>query len=106
MASTTLPWRSLWQTVWGLIPAPETDDRLLVALDDTINPKIGKNIFACDTIFDHAAKANQSQYPWAQNIVAVGLLKQIKGRWACLFLDFRFYLPKKTVTIQRKFQNK
>ena len=102
MASTTLPWRSLWQTVWGLIPAPETDGRLLVALDDTINPKVGKNIFACATIFDHAAKANQSQYPWAQNIVAVGLLKQIKGRWACLFLDFRFYLPKKTIEAEKE----
>ena len=74
-------------TVWGLIPFPETEGRLLVALDDYINPKIGKNIFGCETIFDHAAKANQSQYPWAQNFVAVGLLKQVKGRWACLFLS-------------------
>lgn len=102
MASTTLPWRSLWQTVWGLIPSPETDGRLLVALDDSINPKVGKNIFACDTIFDHAAKANQSPYPWAQNIVAVGLLKQIKGRWACLFLDYRFYLAKKTIEAEKQ----
>lgn len=102
MASTTLPWRRLWQTVWGLIPSPETDGRLLVALDDSINPKIGKNIFGCDTIFDHAAKANQSQYPWAQNIVAVGLLKQIKGRWACLFLDYRFYFTKKTIEAEKR----
>jgi hypothetical protein len=102
MASTTLPWRNLWQTVWKLIPSPETDGRLLVALDDFINPKVGKNIFGCETIFDHAAKANQSQYPWAQNIVAVGLLKQIKGRWACLFLDFRFYLPKKTIEAEKE----
>jgi len=85
MASSTLPWQKLWQTVWGLIPSPETEGRLLVALDDCINPKIGKNIFGCETIFDHAAKANQSQYPWAQNFVAVGLLKHVKGRWACLF---------------------
>ncbi|MDD5321433.1 MAG: hypothetical protein PHD43_12610 [Methylococcales bacterium] len=42
-------------------------------------------------------KANQSHYLWAQNIVAVGLLKQVKGRWACLFLDFRFYLARKTI---------
>jgi hypothetical protein len=102
MTSTTLPWRGLWQTVWGLIPSPETEGRLLLALDDTINPKIGKNIFACETIFDHAAKANQSQDPWAQNIVAVGLLKQIKGRWACLFLDFRFYLAKKTIEAEKE----
>ena len=102
MASTTLPWRRLWQTVWSLIPSPETEGRLLIALDDSINPKIGKNIFGCDTIFDHAAKTNQNQYPWAQNIVAVGLLKHIKGRWACLFLDFRFYFAKKTLAAEKR----
>jgi hypothetical protein len=101
MASSTLPWQKLWQTVWGLIPSPETEGRLLVALDDCINPKIGKNIFGCETIFDHAAKANQSQYPWAQNLVAVGLLKQVKGRWACLFLDFRFYFARKTIDAEK-----
>jgi hypothetical protein len=101
MASSTLPWQKLWQTVWGLIPSPETDGRLLLALDDCINPKVGKHIFGCETIFDHAAKANQSPYPWAQNIVAVGLLKQVKGRWGCLFLDFRFYLAKKTIDAEK-----
>ena len=45
----------------------------------------------------HAAKANQSKYPWAQNVVLVGLLKRIKGRWACLPLAHRFYLPKKAI---------
>ncbi|NOR80848.1 MAG: transposase [Methyloprofundus sp.] len=97
MASATLPWQNLWHTVWGLIDSPETDGRILAVLDDCINPKVGKKIFASESIFDHAAKANQSKYPWAQNIVSVGLLKLIKGRWACLFLDFRFYLPKKTI---------
>jgi hypothetical protein len=101
MASSTLPWQKLMSTVWGLIPSPETEGRLLVALDDCINPKIGKNIFGCETVFDHAAKANQSQYPWAQNFVAVGLLKQVKGRWACLFLDFRFYFAKKTIDAEK-----
>jgi len=57
-------------------------------LDDGINPKVGKNIFGCGTIFDHAAKANQFRYPWAQKFDAVGLLKRIKGRWAGLLLDF------------------
>ena len=88
-------------TVWGLIPSPETDGRLLVVLDDCINPKIGKNSFGCKTIFDHAAKANQKHYPWAQNIVSVGLLKQVKGRWACLFLDFRCYLARKTIEAEK-----
>ncbi|MCK5355336.1 MAG: transposase [Methyloprofundus sp.] len=102
MASSTLPWAGLWKTVWGLIPSPETDGRIVVALDDFINPKVGKSIFGCESIFDHAAKANQSTYPWAQNIVSVGLLKQVKGRWACLFLDFRFYLPKKTIEAKKE----
>jgi len=81
MSSTVLPWQRLWQTVWRLILSTETDGRLLIALDDFINPKVGRQIFGCETIFDHAAKANQSRYPWAQNIVSVGLLKRIKGRW-------------------------
>jgi len=80
-----------------MIPTPVTDGRLLVALDDFINPKTGRKIFGCAHIFDHAAKANQSKYPWAQNVVLVGLLKQIKGRWACLPLAHRFYLPKKAI---------
>ena len=101
MASSTLPWQRLWHTVWGLIPSPKTEGRILVALDDCINPKVGRNIFGCETIFDHAAKSNQCKYPWAQNIVSVGLLKPIKGRWACLFLDFRFYLPKKTIQAKK-----
>jgi hypothetical protein len=96
MASSTLLWTSLWQTVWGFIPSPETDGRIWVALADFINPKIGKNIFGCENIFDHAAKA-----PWAQNIVSVGLLKCVKGRWACLCLDFRFYLAKKTMAAEK-----
>jgi SRSO17 transposase len=69
----------------------------VLALDDFINPKVGRKIFGCEAIFDHAAKSNQSRYPWAQNVVALGLLKQIKGRWACLPLAFRFYLPKKAI---------
>lgn len=101
MASSTLPWQKLWSTLWNLIPSPTTDGRLLVGLDDFINPKVGKHIFGCESIFDHAAKANQSAYPWAQNVVSIGLLKQVKGRWACLFLGFRFYLPNKTIAEQK-----
>ena len=95
MASPKLPWERLWDTLRKAIPNPRTDGRLLLALDDCINPKVGKKIFACHPFFDHAAKQNQSRYPWAQNIVAVGLLATIKGRWACLPLDFRFYHPAK-----------
>ena len=97
MASNKLPWDKLWRTLWSMIPNPLSDGRLLVALDDFINPKTGRTIFGCSHIFDHAAKANQSKYPWAQNVVLVGLLKRIKGRWACLPLAHRFYLPKKGI---------
>ena len=100
MASNKLPWSKLWHTVWNMIPDPLSDGRLLIALDDFINPKTGKKIFGCSHIFDHAAKANQSKYPWAQNVVLVGLLKRIKGRWACLPLAHRFYLPKKAFETQ------
>jgi len=97
MASPKIPWRRLWQTLWKMIPGPETDGRLLLALDDCINPKTGKKIYGCDKVFDHAAKQNQSKYPWAQNIVAIGLLKIVKGRWACLPLSYRFYHMKKSI---------
>jgi len=95
MASPKIPWSRLWMSLWKLIPEPLTDGNLIVALDDYINPKIGKKIFGCHTFFDHAAKQNQSKYPWAQNIVAIGLLKIVKGRWACLPLAYRLYHLKK-----------
>jgi len=100
MASNKLPWHKLWPRLWSTIPSPLTDGRLLVALDDFINPKTGRKIFGCAHIFDHAAKANQSKYPWAQNVVLLGLLKRIKGRWACLPLAHRFYLPKKAIALK------
>ena len=95
MASPKMPWKKLWRALWTTIPNPLTDERLLLALDDYINPKTGKKIFGCEKIFDHAAKQNQSKYPWAQNIVAVGLLKIVKGRWACLPLSFPVLSSKK-----------
>nr|WP_320014017.1 transposase [uncultured Desulfobacter sp.] len=97
MASPTLPWKKLWQAMWGMIPSPGTDGRIMVALDDSINPKSGRKIFGCAHFHDHAAKSNQSSYPWSQCILAVGLLKKIKSRWACLPLDFRFYMMKKNI---------
>jgi hypothetical protein len=39
MASAKMPWQSLWQILWHLIPEPTVDNRLLVALDDSINNK-------------------------------------------------------------------
>jgi len=63
--------------------------------------RIGKKTFACARFFDHAAKENQSRYPWAQNIVSIGLLKVIKGRWACLPLSFRLYHQQKEIKNKR-----
>ena len=97
MASPKLPWPQLWATLWSLIPEPVVNGRLLLALDDYINPKTGKKIFGCASFFDHAAKLNQSKYPWSQNVVSIGLLKIVKGRWAFLPLAFRFYHMKKTI---------
>jgi hypothetical protein len=94
MASPKIPWDRLWARLWQMIPEPDTNGRLIVALDDYINPKTGKKIFGCAKVFDHAAKQNQSPYPWAQNIVAIGLLKVVKGRWACLPLCQRYYFLK------------
>lgn len=41
MASPTLPWDRPWSLLWGAIPNPLVDGRLLVALDDSINNKCG-----------------------------------------------------------------
>lgn len=101
MASPTLPWQRLWRVLWGLIPNPATEGRLLLALDDSINPKTGRKIFGCGHFHNHATKGNQTSYPWSQCVVAIGLLKQVKSRWACLPLDFSFYLMEKDITAER-----
>ena len=100
MASVKLPWTRVWAVLWRAIPEPLTDGRLLVVLDDSINPKTGTKVFACQRSFDHAAKTNQSRFPWAQTIVTVGLLKVIHGRWCCLPLAFAFYLRKATLALR------
>jgi len=91
MGSPKLPWDRIRRALWCLIPNPCTAGRLVLALDDSINPKSGKMVHACHNFFDHAAKENQCKYPWSQNIVCLGLLKFVKGRWACLPLIARFY---------------
>jgi hypothetical protein len=100
MASVKLPWTRIWAVLWRAIPEPLTDGRLLVALDDSINPKTGTKVFACQRSFDHAAKTNQSHFPWAQTIVTIGLLKVIHGRWCCLPLAFAFDLRKATLALR------
>jgi hypothetical protein len=97
MASVKLPWEGVWEALWRAIPSPLVAGRLLLGLDDSINPKTGKKIFACQKTFDHAAKSNQTRWPWAQTIVTVGLLKPIHGRWSCIPLAFAFYLRRRTL---------
>jgi len=104
-ASPKIQRHRLWRCVWKMIPAPLTDDRLLPAIDYYINPKTGKKIFVFAKIFGHAAKQNQSRYPWAQNIAA-GLLKIVKGRRACLPLSHRFYHLKKNIESGTAFKTK
>ncbi len=70
---------------------------MLLGLDDSLNPKTGRKVFGCQRTFDHAAKTNQNQYPWAQTIVTVGLLQVIHDRWCCLPLAFAFYLRRLTL---------
>jgi hypothetical protein len=98
MASVKLPWDGVWEALWRAIPSPLVAGRVLLALDDSINPKTGKKIFACQRTFDHAAKSNQTRWPWAQTIVTVGLLKSIHGRWSCIPLAFGFYLRRQTLS--------
>lgn len=99
MASARLPWKALWVRLWRGTPSPLTDGRLILGVDDSINPKTGRKIFGCQTTFDHAAKPNQSSYPWAQTILLLGLLKRVHGRWACIPWAFAWYLRLATLRL-------
>ena len=97
MSSKVFNWDSIWVKVFKLIPSPETNGRLIVAVDDSMTPKSGKKIFGCENFFDHAAKHNQSSYPWSQCFVQIGLLKFAHTRWVLLPLLTRFYHSTKKV---------
>jgi hypothetical protein len=97
MASVKLPWDGVWEALWRAIPSPLVGGRLVLALDDSINPKTGKHIFARQRTFDHAAKTNQTRWPWAQTLLTVGLLTPIQGRWSGIPLAFSFYLRRQTL---------
>ena len=47
MASVKLPWMRVWEMLWRAIPDPLTAGRLLLALDDSLNPKTGRKVFGC-----------------------------------------------------------
>ena len=97
MSSKVFNWDIIWMKIFKLIPYPETNDRLILALDDSITPKSGKKIFGCESFFDHAAKHNQSSYLWSQCFVQIGLLKFVHTRWSFLPLLTRFYHSTKSV---------
>jgi hypothetical protein len=60
-------------------PRPLTYGRLLLALDEVINPKTDSKLFASQRNVDHAVKPNESRFPWAQTLVTVGLPKVVHG---------------------------
>jgi len=66
MATSTLSWLALWETVLGLILSPATCGRIMVALDESINDKTRKFIFGRGHFHNHASKGNQTSYPWSQ----------------------------------------
>ena len=78
MSSKVFNWDSIWMKIFKLIPSTETDDRLVVALDDSVIPKSGKKIFGCENFFDHVAKHYQNTYPWSQCFIQIDLLKLIQ----------------------------
>jgi hypothetical protein len=42
--------------MWGQIPEAATKEQIIVALDDSINPKSGQKIFGCGHFHDHALR--------------------------------------------------
>ena len=42
MASVNLRWKEVWEVLWRAIPNPLTGGRLVIALDDSVNPKTGR----------------------------------------------------------------
>jgi hypothetical protein len=60
-------------------------------------PRPAKRFLAARLFLIMLPKTSQSKYSWSQNVVSIGLLKIVKGRWACLPLAFRFYRMRKTI---------
>lgn len=45
--------------MWGMFPSPAIEKRIMIALDDSINPKSGKNILVRHIFTKCATKSNQ-----------------------------------------------
>ena len=88
--------------MWGMIPVHQVHDgRIMVVLDDSINPKSGRKILKVAHIFtDHSRKSlvNQSSYPCVTVYPGSRIIEKNKiCDGACLPLDFRFYMMKKNI---------
>jgi hypothetical protein len=45
-----------WEMLWRAIPSPVSDGQLLLAVDDSINAKTGRKVFACQRSFEPHAR--------------------------------------------------
>lgn len=91
--SRKIPWDALWQFIIQKLGNPTISGWLLIALDDTTYGNTGKHIFGRAKHFDHAAKTNSSKYISGHCRVVAGILQFIHGRWACLPLAQKLFIP-------------
>ena len=92
----TLPWNKIrLSSIHMMGDDILTEDKLLLAADDSTYGKSGKKIEGTANHFDHAAKLNSSKYLWGHCRVVTGILSLVKGRWAFLPLLQDNYIPKK-----------
>jgi DDE superfamily endonuclease len=74
--------RTLFQLVVRTFPSPT----LLLVVDDTLVPKVGRGIFGTGYHFDHAARPRPTAI-WGHNWLVVGVVVQLGG-WAWVTLPF------------------
>ena len=94
--SAKIPWKKIrLSLIRSMDDDILTEDKILLAADDSTYGKSGKKIEGAATHFDHAAKINSSKYIWGHCRVVTGILSMVKGRWAFLPLLQDNYIPKK-----------
>ena len=110
LESSSIKWLAMWHFLAQFIrPFAFTEDRILLALDDTSYGKTGKKIQGCATHFDHANKVNASPYIFGHCRVVAGVLTFVHGRWACLPFAQQNFIPvkkKKNTKIHADLQSK
>ena len=94
--SANIPWEKIRLSLINTMDEEVlTEDKLLLAADDSTYGKSGRKIEGAATHFDHAAKMNSSKYLWGHCRVVTGILSMVKGRWAFLPLLQDNFIPKK-----------